>query len=157
VGHRIKTESGQPKWKNLELDDGFQALFFKVAGITFAVPLSDLSGIHQFTMPVTHIIDKPDWFLGVISVHETVLNLVDTAAWLHLKQPIETQQSKYYITLGSSKWCLACDSLAVTKRLNKDHIQWRKKAGNRSWAAGIVKDEKCVLVHADELIKLLDS
>jgi purine-binding chemotaxis protein CheW len=85
-----------------------------------------------------------------------VLNLVDTMKWLKLKTPIEEQENKYYLTLGRSRWCLACESIEGTKILNKDQIQWRQKAGKRSWAAGIVKDEKCVLIHADEWIKLFD-
>ena len=34
-------------WKNLEVENEFQALFFELAGLTFAVPLVDLGGIHH--------------------------------------------------------------------------------------------------------------
>ena len=34
-------------WENIDTGNEFQALFFDVAGVTFAVPLTELGGIHQ--------------------------------------------------------------------------------------------------------------
>ncbi len=34
-------------WENIDTGKEFQALFFEVAGVTFAVPLTELGGIHQ--------------------------------------------------------------------------------------------------------------
>lgn len=63
------------------LDDEFQVLFFKVAGLTLAVPLVSLGGIVKVER-INHIIGRPSWFLGVQTHREEQLNLVDTCAWV---------------------------------------------------------------------------
>ena len=59
----------------------FQALFFEVAGLTLAVPLKSLGGIHQLG-EVTQLFGKPKWFKGVMLNREEKLNVVDTARWV---------------------------------------------------------------------------
>ena len=59
-------------------DGEFQALFFEVAGLTLAVPLKALGGIHQLT-EVNQLFGKPKWFKGVMLNRDEKLNVVDTA------------------------------------------------------------------------------
>jgi CheW-like domain. len=62
-------------------DGEFQALFFEVAGLTLAVPLKALGGIHQLT-EVNQLFGKPKWFKGVMLNRDEKLNVVDTARWV---------------------------------------------------------------------------
>ena len=56
-------------------DGEFQALFFEVAGLTLAVPLKALGGIHELG-EVNHLFGKPKWFKGVMINREEKLNVV---------------------------------------------------------------------------------
>ncbi|MCW8994477.1 MAG: chemotaxis protein CheW, partial [Psychromonas sp.] len=61
------------------------------------------------------------------------------------------------ILLGSTEWGISCEKLLGTETLTPAQIKWRKASGKRPWLAGMVKDKMCALIHAEELIKLLNS
>lgn len=146
----------EPEWKNVELEANFQALFFEVAGVTFAVPLTELGGIHQIET-VNSLFGKPDWFLGIMQHREQKLSVVDTALWVMPEQDMGKIDYKYQIQLSQSNWVLGCESLHGTETLNNNDIKWRSTPGSRPWLAGMVKSRMCVLLHVTEMIKLLDN
>ncbi|MCG9697128.1 chemotaxis protein CheW [Shewanella sp. Isolate11] len=142
-----------------ELEDEFQVLFFKVAGLTLAVPLVSLGGIVQVGR-VNHIMGRPAWFHGVQTHRDAQLNIVDTCAWVmpekyddNLKQSIDYQ---YIVMLEGSNWGLACESLVNTVKIVKSEVNWRAKAGKRPWLAGMVKQQMCGIIHVQALIELLN-
>ena len=143
-------------WKNVELEERFQALFFEVAGVTFAVPLTELGGIHQAEV-VNSLFGKPDWYLGIMQHREQKLSVVDTAQWVMPEQNMGEIDYKYQIQLSESNWVLGCESLHGTETLNSNDIKWRSTPGSRPWLAGMVKSRMCVLLHVTEMIKLLDN
>lgn len=55
-----------PQWQNIVTEREFQALFFVVSGVTFAVPLTELGGIHQLAK-INTLFGKPDRFAGVMT------------------------------------------------------------------------------------------
>ena len=59
----------------------FQAMFFDVAGLTIAVPLIELGGIHNEDK-TTSLMGKPDWFTGVMLHRDEKINVVNTALWV---------------------------------------------------------------------------
>jgi len=144
-------------WKNLEISDEFQVLFFELAGLTFAIPLVDLGGIHHLDATLNTLIGKPVWFSGVMAHGDSLYNIVDTAKWIGVGHTIEPLNYSHYILLGSTEWGLSCEKLLGTETLTKDQIKWRKASGKRPWLAGMVKNKMCALIHAEELIKLLKS
>ncbi|GIC78031.1 chemotaxis protein CheW [Moritella sp. F3] len=144
------------EWKNIELEERFQALFFEVAGVTFAVPLTELGGIHQADT-VNSLFGKPDWYLGIMQHREQKLSVVDTAQWVMPEQNMGEIDYKYQIQLSESNWVLGCEKLHGTETLNRMDIKWRSTAGSRPWLAGMVKSRMCVLLHVTEMIKLLDN
>lgn len=147
----------QPEpWKNLAVEKEFQVLFFELAGLTFAVPLTDLGGIHHLDKTLNSLLGKPDWFSGVMTHGESLYNIVDTAKWIKIES---TRPIKYshYILLGSTEWGLSCEKLLGTEILTSSQIKWRKVQGKRPWLAGMVKEKMCALIHAEELVKLLNS
>lgn len=141
-------------WENLDTGNEFQALFFDVAGVTFAVPLTELGGIHQLG-EVTSLFGQPAWYRGIMASREQKMNVVDTALWVMPEQTLEVPEYKYLIMLGESPWGLACHQLKGTELLRRDQVKWRHQEGKRPWLAGMVKEKMCALLHVRELLVLL--
>lgn len=143
------------EWRNMDTENSFQALFFEVAGMTFAVPLTHLGGIYQMTK-LTSLFGKPDWFAGVLTERERQLYVVDTARWAMPGHQAQ-EQYQYLVTLGESNWGLGCHQLKGTALLTRDQVKWRATPGSRPWLAGMVKEKMCALLHVDALIGLLEQ
>lgn len=139
-------------------EEPFQALYFEVAGLTMAVPLTQLGGIHNLSER-NHLLGKPDWFDGVMVHREERYNVVDTARWVMPERYQQIQSDlnyQYLIMLEDSGWGLMCDRLITTEALSPDDVKWSKPNGKRGWLAGLVKEKKCALIEVSELIKLLN-
>ncbi|GGO67451.1 chemotaxis protein CheW [Bowmanella pacifica] len=138
----------------------FQALLFEVAGLTLAVPLTELGGIHQFDK-ASPLIGKPDWFKGVMLHRHEKLKVVDTARWVMPEKYSETLAEalnyQYLIMLGTSGWGLCCESLVDTVSLHQDDVKWRENQGKRPWLAGLVKEKMCALIDVGALIELFEQ
>ncbi|QLE08790.1 chemotaxis protein CheW [Pseudoalteromonas shioyasakiensis] len=141
-------------------DGEFQALFFEVAGLTLAVPLKALGGIHQLG-EVNQLFGKPKWFKGVMLNREEKLNVVDTARWvMPEKYDEKLEQSlnyQYLITLGDSQWGLLAEKLVNNITLRKEDVKWRAKSGKRPWLAGVIKEKMCALIDVENLNQLLEQ
>lgn len=141
-------------------DGEFQALFFEVAGLTLAVPLKALGGIHQLG-EVNQLFGKPKWFKGVMLNREEKLNVVDTARWVmpekYTQELEEGLNYQYLITLGDSQWGLLAEKLVNNITLRKEDIKWRAKHGKRPWLAGVIKEKMCALIDVENLNQLLDQ
>lgn len=138
----------------------FQALFFDVAGLTVAVPLTELGGIHNMGKLNT-LIGKPDWFMGVMVHRENKLSIVNTAKWVMPEKYDETLENnleyQYIIMLDNSSWGLACEKLVNTVTLSQDDVKWREHSGRRPWLAGLIKERMCALLDVSALIKLFEQ
>ncbi|WP_413701327.1 chemotaxis protein CheW [Psychromonas sp. KJ10-10] len=145
------------EWKNISVESEFQVLFFELSGLTFAVPLTDLGGIHHLDDSINTLFGKPDWFSGVMRHNESLFNIVDTAKWIKTGESAETLNYSHYILLGATKWGLSCEKLLGTETLSRSQVKWREVKGKRPWLAGMVKEKMCAMIHAEELVKLLNS
>ncbi|GFD96878.1 chemotaxis protein CheW [Alteromonas sp. KUL156] len=138
----------------------FQALFFEVAGLTLAVPLTTLGGIHQIEK-IGPLFGKPDWFMGVMLHREAKLNVVDSAKWVmpekYDENLAQSLNYRYLIMLGESLWGLASEKLVNTVNLTADDVKWRESTGKRPWLAGMVKEKMCALIDVEELISMLNK
>ncbi|WP_334018890.1 chemotaxis protein CheW [Alteromonas sp. S015] len=138
----------------------FQALFFEVAGLTLAVPLTSLGGIHQIEK-IGPLFGKPDWFMGVMLYRESKLSVVDSAKWVmpekYDENLAQSLNYRYLIMLGESAWGLASEKLVNTVNLTTDDVKWRESTGKRPWLAGMVKDKMCALIDVEELIFMLNK
>lgn len=141
--------------KNVEMPKEFQALFFLVRGIRFAVPLVNLGGIFQ-TDKITPLFGKPKWFMGLADVRGRKMNVVDTLKWVKPDADV-ADKYEYMITLDKTLWSIGCDELEGNRMLSKEQVTWRQTAGNRPWLAGIVKKEMCALLHVEALIKMFEN
>jgi len=138
----------------------FQAMFFDVAGLTIAVPLIELGGIHNMGK-ATGLMGKPDWFTGVMLHREEKINVVDTALWVMPEKCDENLKNslnyKYIIMLGNSHWGLSAENLVDTVTLEEEDVKWLDAPSKRPWLAGLVKDRMCALLDVESLISLLDA
>lgn len=137
----------------------FQALFFSVAGLKLAVPLTELGGIHQLG-DINSLFGKPAWFKGVMLYRQQKISVVDSARWVMPEKYDQQLQQKlnyqYVIMLGTSNWGLTCETLINTFSLEQDEVKWRETDGKRPWMAGLIKKHMCALVDVDAMINLLN-
>ncbi|MDO6568411.1 chemotaxis protein CheW [Alteromonas sp. 1_MG-2023] len=142
------------------LENNFQALFFEVAGLTLAVPLTTLGGIHQIEK-ISPLFGKPDWFMGVMIHRKEKLSVVDSARWVmpekYDESMAESLNYRYLIMLGDSTWGLASEKLVNTVTLKKADVKWRESTGKRPWLAGMVKEKMCAIINVEELISMLNK
>jgi purine-binding chemotaxis protein CheW len=138
----------------------FQALFFNVGGLTIAVPLVELGGIHQIDK-TTALMGKPEWYKGVMLHRDEKINVVDTALWVMPEKCDEEMKSsltyQYVIMLGNSAWGLTAENLVDTVILKQDEVKWLDSPSKRPWLAGLVKDKMCALLDVNSLIQLLND
>lgn len=138
----------------------FQVLLFVVAGMTLAVPLTELGGIHEIES-VNPLFGKPAWFKGVLLHRDEKYNVVDTARWVMSEKSAEklaeSTKYQYLIVLGESGWGLGCESLVATETLLPDEVKWRNVEGSRPWLSGMVKKKMCALVNVQQLINMLNQ
>ncbi|MEY8214950.1 MAG: chemotaxis protein CheW [Colwellia sp.] len=138
----------------------FQVLFFNVGGLTVAVPLIELGGIHAVDK-ITPLMGKPEWFKGVMLHRENKINVVDTALWVMPEKcdtiMKESLNYQYIIMLSDSAWGLTAESLVDTVTLNQEQVKWLDSPSKRPWLAGLVKDKMCALLDVDSLIELLNE
>jgi len=152
--------SFMPKEPKPYRQGNFQALFFNVGGLTVAVPLIELGGIHNIDK-TTALIGKPDWYKGVMLQREEKINVVDTALWIMPEKCDEKMKSslnyQYVIMLSDSSWGLTAEDLVDTVVLTQDEVKWLDNSRKRPWLAGLVKDKMCALVDVSSLIQLLND
>lgn len=138
----------------------FQVLLFEVAGMTLAVPLTELGGIHKIET-INPLFGKPAWFKGVLLHREEKYNVVDTAKWVMSEKSAEklaeSTKYQYLIVLGESGWGLGCESLIATETLLPDEVKWRNVEGSRPWLSGMIKKKMCALMNVQQLINMLNQ
>ena len=143
-----------------QLDDEFQVLFFKVAGLTLAVPLVSLGGIVNIEK-LTPLIGRPKWYKGVQQHRGSQLNVVDTCAWVmpeKYDQPLaDSVDYQYVVVLEDSAWGLSCEALVDTVTMKKSQINWGTQAGKRPWLAGVVKEQMCGMLNVGALVQMLNA
>ena len=157
---RKSTRSIVPKKPKAYRQGDFQALFFNVGGLTIAVPLIELGGIHNIDK-ITTLMGKPDWFKGVMLHRDEKVNVVDTALWVMPEKCDEKMKNllnyQYVIMLSESNWGLTAENLVDTVVLKQDEVKWLDAPSKRPWLAGLVKDKMCALLDVSSLIQLLND
>jgi purine-binding chemotaxis protein CheW len=138
----------------------FQALLFEIAGLTLAVPLTELGGIHEIEK-ISPLIGKPSWFKGVMLHRDEKFNVVDTAMWVmpekNAEKLAESVKYQYLIVLDNSGWGLASESLTTTITLQPEDVKWRSVEGKRPWLAGMVKKKMCALINVQQIVNMLNQ
>jgi len=147
--------SGKPEWAQ----GRFECLIFTVAGLKLAVPLVSLGAIHTMDKELTPLVGRPPWFLGLLSVGERNVRVVDSARWIMPERHTESVKDnyKFVIRLNDSEWGMACDSVAQSFTLAPEEVRWRTDRGKRPWLAGTVIEHMCALMDVAAVSWLLDD
>ncbi|RXJ72935.1 chemotaxis protein CheW [Veronia nyctiphanis] len=151
-------DTNQP-WENVDLGFSFEVLFFECHGVKYAVPLAHLGGILSLG-ECSHLIGRPDWYIGLQTEKDQKLDIVDLAKWVmpeKITDNCHRDDYSYIVILGDSMWGLACNTLLGTETLDGEQVQWREQAGRRPWLAGLVKEKMCVLIHVEALTDMFNQ
>jgi purine-binding chemotaxis protein CheW len=158
VAAPVRSE-GRPAWG----DDTFQALLFKVGGLTLAVPLVELTGVQEWRDGmVTPLPGHVPWYLGLMQYRDRSVPVVDTA---QLVMPEDRQGTllpwqerlRHVVLIGDGSWGLACDELAQVVTLRPDEVRWRTSRTRRRWLAGTVIEHMCALLDPPVFADVLAS
>jgi purine-binding chemotaxis protein CheW len=148
-----------PAWLGQEL----QAMLFKVAGLTLAVPLVDLNGVVEWDEEkVTTMPGHADFYLGLMSHLNQQVPVVDTARLVLPESKLKAlagedprQRINRVVLINDGRYGLACDEVNEVVTLKADAVRWRSERTQRRWLAGTVIEHMCALVDATAFAELL--
>lgn len=140
----------------------FQAMLFKVAGLTLAVPLSELHGIRECDQEkVTSMPGHVAWYLGLMTYRGRQVPVIDTA---QLVLPDERRSAltedpferiERVVFIGDGGWGLGCDQVNEVISLEPDEVRWRTERTRRRWLAGTVIKHMCALLDPGAFAQML--
>ncbi len=161
----------EPQPEEIEVNEAplqegaFQALLFKVAGLTLAVRLVELNGVLEWDeAALTEMPGHSSFYLGLFQYLGKSIPIVDTARLvfpqdklvaLSADKPLE--RVKRIVLIDDSNWGLACDEIAEVIELQPDEVKWRKDRSKRKWMAGTVIDHMCALVDGAGFAEMLQQ
>ncbi|MFY0665893.1 MAG: chemotaxis protein CheW [Natronospirillum sp.] len=141
-------ENGRPGWAQ----NRFDCLLFKVDGLALAVPMLLLGTIYQMDSELTSLFDQPEWFLGLLRVHDgRNIRVVDTAQLVMPERyrPEAVESLAYAIGIHECDWAMGCHEVIGSITLTPDDVKWRTERTRRPWLAGTVVDHMCALIDLD--------
>lgn len=140
---------GIPAWA----EEPFQALLFKVSGLTLAVPLAELSGVQEWRdHAVTPMLGRIEWYLGLMQYRGRQVPVVDTAQLVlppdRLAKLITADKERlgHVVFIQDGAWGLACDAVEDVISLRHDQVKWRSSRSKRRWLAGTVLEQMCAII-----------
>ena len=146
---QVQPVDGSPAWAA----EPFQALLFKVSGLTLAVPLAELSGVQEWQdSAVTPMLGRIEWYLGLMAYRDHQVPVVDTAQLVlppdRLEKLVAEDKERlgHVVFIQDGKWGLACDSVEDVINLEHDEVKWRSSRSKRRWLAGTVLEHMCAII-----------
>lgn len=140
---------GPPPWAANE----FQALLFKVGGLTLAVPLIELSGIQEWEKgKVTPMPGHISWYLGLMQYRGRSVPVIDTAELVLPPDKLQrlplapAERIQRVVFIDDGRWGLACDEVAEVITLEPEQVRWRSDRTKRRWLAGTVIEHMCAII-----------
>jgi purine-binding chemotaxis protein CheW len=141
----------------------FQALLFKVAGLTLAVPLVDLNGIVEWHPDaITAMPGHADFYLGLLPHLGKNVALIDTARFVlppdrlrDLAGSDPQARLTRIVLIQEGRYGLACDAVAEVITLQPQDVRWRTSRTQRRWLAGTVVAQMCALIDAPAFAQML--
>ncbi|MFZ5843350.1 MAG: chemotaxis protein CheW [Pseudomonadota bacterium] len=138
-----------------DLPASFPTLVFRVDELRLALPLHLLGGIQRRDKPLTPLVGRAEWFLGLMPHEPDNINVVDTGRYLlgDKYRPELVDGYRYVIRIGDTTWGLACTDLCATRGLSQDDVRWYDSNPRRPWLAGMIKEDRCALLNAQALVE----
>lgn len=155
VGEGESPADGPPAWSRPQ----FQALLFKVDGLTLAVPLVKLHSVIPWPEDgVTAMPNQPRWCFGLLRYREQNVRIVDTGTLVipeDKRASMEPEQPKHILVVGDGRWGLACSAIGDVIKLAPTEVKWRGGQGRRPWLAGTVLGHLCALLDTEAFAEML--
>lgn len=159
VEEQTTPESTLPAWTN----EPFQALLFKVAGLTLAVPLVELNGVVEWTDEVTEMPGHAEHYLGLLQHLGQSIPVIDTARMVLPADKLHTlagdnprDRVTRIVLIDDSRWGLACDEVEEVITLQPDDVRWRSENTRRPWLLGTVVEHMCALLNVPGFSNLIE-
>lgn len=151
---------GRPSWGQ----GTFQALLFKVAGLTLAVPLVELNGVQELAAgDITPMPGHVEWYLGLTEYRDSNVPVIDTAQLVLPEDRLadlqlsSEERVRHVVFIDDGRWGLGCDEVDEVVTLQVDQVSWRSSRTSRHWLAGTVLEQMCALIDPPEFAKILAS
>ncbi|PVZ66686.1 chemotaxis protein CheW [Pelagibaculum spongiae] len=143
-------------------EESFQCLVFQIEGMSLAVRLDALGGIHKQTSAPVKLPGQPKWYRGVYKGERGNIQVVDTKNWIMGKMPdqeLAGDADKEFLLLqiADTRWGLMCDSVDGTEMIQTSAVRWRESTNSRPWLAGMLVNRMCALLDLKALSGLLDQ
>jgi purine-binding chemotaxis protein CheW len=156
----LPVEEGVPGWAEQE----FQALLFRVGGLTLAVPLVELSGIQVWhEEKITPMPGHVSWYLGLMNYRERSVPVIDAAQLVLPEDKLKRLNIKpaeritRIVFIDEGRWGLACDQVDEVISLSHDQVRWRSSRTKRRWLAGTVVEHMCAIIDPPAFAEMLAS
>lgn len=136
-----------PPWSKPD----FQALLFKVGGLSLAVPLVKLHSVIPWPAEgVTAMPKQPAWCFGLLRYRDQNVRIVDTEGLVIPDgKRADRMVPKHILVVGDGQWGLACSSIGNVVKLDPEEVKWRTSGGRRPWLAGTVLNHLCALLDTE--------
>jgi purine-binding chemotaxis protein CheW len=138
-------------------------LKFRIAGLNLAIPLKKVTGEITWSPDIAPVAGSPAWLLGLRQYDDRAVQIIDTAMIIIPKARRDAMHSasrsryQHIIVIGNGRWGLACEKRDGQMKLNTKEVNWRTEQGTRPWLAGTLTKDRCALLDADAMVKLLDN
>ncbi|NNJ73146.1 MAG: hypothetical protein HKP09_08185, partial [Enterobacterales bacterium] len=145
----------QPRWAEEE----FEVVIVETAGLRIAVPVFSLGAIQSLSESNLDVKNKPKnsaLFIGTAEFNHIHYPVIDSCRWFMPEQYTELSNDSldygYYLTHTKSHYALAVNAVHTSIMLSKDDIKWGKLHTKRPWLAGMLKNQRAILVELDMLM-----
>ncbi len=160
----VPIETAIPSLADRLAEQRFQSLLFSIVGVTFAIPLVELGGIHKVSK-IQFLMGKPNWFAGMMDIQGRHVQIVDGAKWIladryndALAEQITAAGGyQYVILLADSNWGIACCAVQESISVSKEDVRWRSPQSKRPWLAGLMSSTMCAMLDSRQLVNMLDA
>jgi len=147
-----------PDWTQKE----FQAIFFKVDKLIFAIPAIQILRIMKFEKEPTKVSGQPPWFIGLLDTQGQRVGVLDTRQLVSGKNKVQQKNcgmqsfDNLLITLDG-KWGLVCGEVLSIETLTPEKVRWRAMRNNRPWLIGMLIDELATVIDVNFLVPNKDK
>lgn len=157
----VVRSDAKPSWG----EGSFQAMLFKVSGLTLAVPLVELNGVQEWrSSPLTPMPGHVVWYLGLTTYRDHSVPVIDTARFVlpanrqfKLDGVEAADRLNRIVFIGDGQWGLACDEVQEVITLTPEQVKWRSQGSSRPWLAGTVIERMCALIDPQAFAAMLAS
>ena len=127
--------------------DGFRALLFRIGRYHLAVPLVLLCSVLSAPDRLTRVPGRPAWHLGLARYRGRLVTVADLGLLLGLQASCNTP--RYLLMIGIGDVAIACDGIEDAVPVDPASVRWPRPGAEKTWWAGLMTAQMCVLVDAD--------